>query len=251
MKTPTANTLRLTVASVGAGALLAVGLAAGVAAGATETPTDPGTVETDPTVEATLTFAREEERLARDLYATLADRYDGARPFSMITMSEDRHYDAVGTLLDRYGVPDTGAGLAPGEYADPTLQALYDDWLAQGSTSLADAYLVGVSLEKRDIADLEASIAADLPPDVDAVLEQLLRGSERHLEAYEAAAAGETAGTGAGRTEGARPGYGQGHGPGDRQGAGRGAGGAMMGQGAGSGAARVGAAECPYLDTDD
>ncbi len=247
MKTPTTTTFRLTVASVGAGALMAVGLAAGVAAGATATPADPGTVETDPSIAATLTFAREEERLARDLYATLADRYDGARPFSMITTSEDRHYDAVGTLLDRYGVPDTGAALAPGEYADPTLQALYDDWLAQGSTSLADAYLVGVSLEERDIADLEASIAADLPSDVDAVLEQLLRGSERHLEAYEAAAAGDTAGTGAGRTDGAEPGYRRGSG----QGAGRGAGGAMMSQGTGAGPVRSGAADCPYVDTDN
>ncbi len=246
MKTLTASTLRTTVATLGAGALLLAGLAAGGAVGATSTTPDPGTVDADPTIEATLTFAREEERMARDLYAALADRYDGARPFSMITTSEDRHYDEVGTLLDRYGVSDRAAQLPAGEYADATIQGLYDGWLAEGSQSLADAYLVGAALEQRDIADLEASIAADLPEDVDAVLERLLRGSQRHLVAFEGAAAGSTV---PGTTGSGRSGPG---GPGRGQRTGR-MGGAMPGGGFGAmrGSAGGGGTDCPYADTDD
>ena len=47
------------------------------------------------------------ERLARDLYQLFADTYDQARPFSNIVKSEQRHFDAVGTLLldDRLGDP--------------------------------------------------------------------------------------------------------------------------------------------------
>ena len=63
-----------------------------------------------PTGAAALQYNREEERLARDVYAALADRYDGAAPFSMITRSEQTHYDAIGVLLDRYGIERPGCG---------------------------------------------------------------------------------------------------------------------------------------------
>ena len=64
-----------------------------------------------------LTYLREEERLARDVYAALAAKYDGARPFATITDAEQRHFDAVGVLLSRYGIADPSAGLAAGTYA--------------------------------------------------------------------------------------------------------------------------------------
>ena len=51
-----------------------------------------------------LRFMREEERLARDVYAALAAKYDGAAPMANITKSELRHFDAIGTLLTRDGV---------------------------------------------------------------------------------------------------------------------------------------------------
>ena len=109
----------------------------------------------------------------------------------MITNSEDRHFDAVGVLLERYDVTDPAAGKAAGTYAVPAIQDLYDGWLAEGRTSLEAAYRVGVELEQRDIADLNKSIAADLPADVDTVLGQLLKGSQNHLAAYQRAVAGD------------------------------------------------------------
>ena len=60
------------------------------------------TATASPELAEALAFTREEERMARDLYAAIADRYDGARPFSMVTNSEQRHFEAVGTLR---GVP--------------------------------------------------------------------------------------------------------------------------------------------------
>ena len=85
--------------------------------------------------------------MARDLYAALAKIHAGATPMSRITTSEQRHYDAIGTLLTRYGVADPSAGRVAGSYADAELQKLYDDWLARGKASLQAAYQVGIELE--------------------------------------------------------------------------------------------------------
>lgn len=163
-----------------------------------------------------LTFSREEERMARDLYAALAKKYDDALPFSRITLSEQRHFDSVGMLLTRYGVADPAAGLSAGKYADPAIQDLYDGWLAQGNKSLTEAYQVGFALEKRDIADLKAELKTIKQTDVKYVLERLLAGSENHLRAFTAAANG-TLGTGAGQGGRRGPGAGQ-AGQGARQG---------------------------------
>jgi hypothetical protein len=180
-----------------------------------------------PELAEALVFAREEERMARDLYAAIADLYDGARPFSMITNSEQRHFDAVGTLLARYGLDDPAQGAEAGVFENATIQALYDNWWAQAQVSLDAAYQVGIELEQRDIADLENMIAADHPSDVDAVFSTLLRGSQHHLAAYERAADGT---------------LGIGDGPQGDQPRGRGAG--MMNGGAGYDG------DCPMDDED-
>lgn len=142
----------------------------------------------DPAVAESVRFTREEERMARDLYAALADLHDGARPMSRITLSEQRHVDAVGTLLTRYGLTDPSAGRPAGDYAYPELTELYARWLAMGTESLAGAYQAGIELEQRDIADLEALVAAGGPADVVRVYENLLAGSRNHLAAYQNAA---------------------------------------------------------------
>ncbi len=236
------NTLRTTIATLGVGALLAGGLAASQAMGATPadapspTPTTGSTAGTD--LAPTLVFASDEERMARDLYAAIAGLYDGARPFSTITTSEQRHLDAVGALLDRYGVTDPADSLPAGEYADPTIQALYDGWLARARTSLDEAYTVGVELEQRDIADLQDSIAGDLPADVDATLARLLDGSQMHLRAFTAAADGQVAGPNP--SAGTR-GYGM---AGNGQGLGRGGAGMMRGTVAQDGTGQ----DCPMAE---
>lgn len=234
-----ASRLTSILASGAALAVLAGGMAAAATTGTTSSPSGAGA--TDDTVLAErLAFNREEERLARDLYTYFADRYDNDRPFAMIARSEQQHFRAVGTLLTTYDVPDPSAGLAPGTYADPDLQQLYDTWKAEGRVSLEEAYRVGQALEERDIADLEATLTELTETDVQTVLGHLLTASRQHLRAFTAALGGDPAGPlqmGPGRGPGAGPGWGR-MGPGNRE-PGR-LGGGFRGPGAGSG-------DCPML----
>ncbi len=241
------TTIRLTATTLGVGALLAGGVAVSQASASTTTAPS---ATADSSLASALTFSREEERMARDLYAALAAKYDGARPFSMITNSEDRHFDAMGALITQYKVTDPSAGKAAGVYAIPAIQDLYDGWLAKGSTNIQAAYQVGVDVEKRDIADLNKSIAANFPADVDTVLGQLVKGSQNHLAAYQRGVSGDL-GTGAGMMGNrsgntTTPGRGSGM-RGNGMGAGNGTGngtGMRGGNGAGMGG------DCPYTDAD-
>ena len=206
----------------------------------------------DATVAKDLQFTREEERMARDLYTALAAKYDQAVPFSRIKLSEQRHFDAVGTLLTRYGVSDPSAGKAAGTYAYPELQKLYDGWLAQGNASLDSAYDVGIALEKRDVADLKKIAAGTKDDTAKTLFTRLGTASEQHLAAFEAAAAGELPAVGSGGGwMGGRQGNGQMGGMTDR------ADGSRMGPGAGTGqggrmgpGAGPGTGDCPMADDD-
>lgn len=149
-----------------------------------------------------LAFSREEERMAHDLYTVFAEKY-GATVFSRIASSEQRHFDAVGSLLTRYSVADPASQAKPGVYADPAIQALYDGWKAEGLTSASAAYKVGVQLEKRDIADLQRLQKQTANADLDRVYGNLERASGHHLAAFESAVAGKTP-TAAGRGQNAR-----------------------------------------------
>ncbi len=132
---------------------------------------------------AGLTFMREEEKLARDVYTVLDDQYD-VRAFDNIARAESRHMAALKSLMDIYSIPDPVGADVPGVFKDPALAQLYKDLTAQGQQSLAGALQAGVTIEKKDIADLEARIAATDRADLKAVYGNLLRGSENHLRAF-------------------------------------------------------------------
>jgi hypothetical protein len=201
-----------------------------------------------------LQLAREEERVARDLYKVLADTYNGAVPFSRITLSEQRHYEAIGVLLQRHHVTDPSAGKAAGTYADPTLQTNYNTWLAQGKVSLDKAYDVGVAVEKADIADLKSSINTVTEADVRQVLTHLLNASQHHLTAYQEAANGNPVGPGQGMQQRMKQGANTGNEAdnqrprmGNAPGAGMSNRGPGRGPGTGSGQP---SSDCPLTDTD-
>lgn len=207
----------LAIAVIGGGAALGSALPslAGTTTGAVVV-----TATADDVVASHLVFNREEERMARDLYQLFSDTY-GVRVFANIATSEQQHFDAVGALLTTYGVADPSAGLAPGTYADPTIQALYDELSAQGLTSVAEAYQVGIAVEQRDIADLEETLGAVDQTDVQLVLTRLMNASENHLAAFEKAASGQNA---AGTGQGHKNRHGHRHARGGGQGAGGGQG---------------------------
>lgn len=148
-----------------------------------------------------LVFTREEERLAHDLYTLFADKYD-AVTFTRIAAGEQRHFDAVGVLLTRYGISDPSAGAKAGTYADTTLQNLYDTWKAKGLKSVAEAYQVGVALEKRDIADLHRLQKEATNTDLARLYTNLENASEHHLAAFTAAANGTPLPMGSGNGSG-------------------------------------------------
>jgi hypothetical protein len=130
-----------------------------------------------------LTYMREEEKLARDVYLFLYDTWH-SRIFKNISGSEQRHMDAIKTLLDRYGIPDPAAEKGRGEFTNPELQALYNELIQDGSVSLVDALEVGVFIEETDIEDLNAGIASTTHKDIKTVYSNLLQGSLNHLKAF-------------------------------------------------------------------
>jgi hypothetical protein len=128
-----------------------------------------------------LLWMREEEKLARDVYLALADLWS-VQVFSTIARSEQAHMDALKTLLDRYGLEDPAAGNPVGVFSDPAIQALYEELLARGRTSLVEALKAGATIEDLDIVDLRER-ASDAP-DVARVYASLEKGSGNHLRAF-------------------------------------------------------------------
>ncbi len=131
---------------------------------------------------AALLYMREEEKLAHDVYVTLYAQW-GLPLFQNISQSEQAHTDAVKALLDRYGLSDPALGDV-GVFTNPDLQALYNDLVAQGSASLADALKVGAAIEEIDILDLQEDLSLTDNADIQQIFTNLLNGSYNHLRAF-------------------------------------------------------------------
>ena len=128
-----------------------------------------------------LLYMREEEKLARDVYEFLGAKWNLAI-FGSIAASEQTHTDSIATLLTRYGIPDPAVNTARGEFTIPAIQALYDQLVALGSTSVVDALTVGAMIEDLDIVDLQNR--ATSVPDIQVVYENLEKGSRNHLRSF-------------------------------------------------------------------
>lgn len=142
---------------------------------------DTGSATTDST-ETQLLYLIEEEKLAHDVYTVLYDKY-GARVFGNILQSENTHQERVLSLLEQRNIADPRKD-AVGKFTDPDLQKLYDDLIAKGMKSEKDAYEVGVTIEEVDIADITKQLETASDVDVIQTLEDLRRGSENHLRAF-------------------------------------------------------------------
>lgn len=131
----------------------------------------------------TLQFMHEEEKLAKDVYLTLYDKWN-IRAFSNIAGAEQRHQDQLKKVLDRYGVPSVIQSETVGDFANPELAKMYKDLTTQGLASLEGALKVGGMIEELDIMDLQKAIAESDKADVDSTYENLMRGSRNHLRAF-------------------------------------------------------------------
>lgn len=128
-----------------------------------------------------LTFMREEEKLARDVYDALGSY---GVPFTNIVNSEQNHMDAIGTLLDRYDLDDPAATTAKGEFVDPDLAALYTDLVNQGKPAELAALAVGCEIEELDIRDIDLAKESVDHADIVSTYDNLLLGSRNHLRAF-------------------------------------------------------------------
>lgn len=137
----------------------------------------------DPTEAAGLAYMREEEKLARDVYAALSLKW-GLPVFENISRSENQHFGAIKLLLDRYELPDPAANQAPGAFQNPGLQTLYADLIKQGENSLKEALKAGATIEDLDIRDLEKAAASTDNSDLKLVYQNLRQASENHMRAF-------------------------------------------------------------------
>ncbi len=129
-----------------------------------------------------LLYLIEEEKLAHDVYTVLGETW-GGNTFSNILASESTHQDQVLSLLNTYGLADPRSAEV-GVFANPDLQALYDQLIAKGTTSQTEAYKVGVLIEETDITDLTAAINSTTDATIVATLEKLRSASESHLATF-------------------------------------------------------------------
>lgn len=181
------------IMAVGLGLLMVFGFMGGAGTTAFAGEADYGaagaSVDGSFTLEEMLSYALEDEYLARAEYEKIMEAYGTIRPFSNIMKAEETHIDLLLPLFEAYGVvlPEDASGE---HVAIPE--------------SLGAAFETGVQAEIDNIAMYDKFLGEDLPEDVRAVFEALKRASESHLSAFErgtANSAGATAGFmgGAGR----------------------------------------------------
>jgi len=126
---------------------------------------------------------REEEKLARDVYLTLYNQWNH-RIFRNIANSEQRHMDAVKSLLDKYGLTDPVIDDNMGIFTDSNMTELFNTLVGKGSVSLTDALLAGATIEDLDIYDLNTLLSQTDNEDIQAVYKNLNRGSMNHMRAF-------------------------------------------------------------------
>lgn len=123
---------------------------------------------------------REEEKLARDVYAKFYEFFE-ARPFAIIGKAEENHIAAVERLFYFYSIEYPKVGEA-GVFENSERQAYYNELIAKGDSVLG-AYKAAAYLEERDIADYKAVLNDITNPNIKMVIEHLYRGSINHFKA--------------------------------------------------------------------
>ncbi len=131
---------------------------------------------------AMLLKMKEEEKLAHDVYVTMYEKWP--KPiFLNISNAEERHLQAIITLLKFYNQEDTLVA-ARGIFSTPELTQLYQTLVAKGDSSLANAYQVGLQIEEMEIQDLTVALATDPNTNIVITFENLLKASRNHLRVF-------------------------------------------------------------------
>ena len=131
-----------------------------------------------------LLLMREEEKLARDVYLTLAEEWN-IRSMANIAQAEQTHMDSVAMILARYGIDDPVSDDSIGAYANPLFTDLFEELVQTGMESYMDALKVGAKIEELDIADLLELMDSADNQDILVVYQNLLKGSRNHLRSFD------------------------------------------------------------------
>jgi hypothetical protein len=158
-----------------------------------------------------LIFMREEEKLARDVYLTLAALYPGEEVFTTIgDNSEQTHTDTVRDTLESYNIPDPNPdannlpdsiGVFTGAEYGWYFTEKFNELVAWGAKSLLDAFYVGAFIEELDMIDIvycpkvivqtdngidegECGLTYTDEPQLQTMYTHLVDGSKDHLRAY-------------------------------------------------------------------
>ncbi|OJU10975.1 MAG: hypothetical protein BGN88_12425 [Clostridiales bacterium 43-6] len=117
-----------------------------------------------------LTYAMQDESIARAEYAAILATYGSVRPFTNIIRAEESHILALQPLFEAYGIA------VPADESASLVTTV---------PSLTEAYQTGVSAEVNNIAMYETFLDQNLPDNVRVVFESLMRASENHLRAFQ------------------------------------------------------------------
>ena len=165
-------------------------------------------VSLDSTEASHLTFMREEEKLARDVYLTLSALYPKQRVFNQIaTRSEQTHTDTMRDKLDQYNLPDpnpgandlpSSLGVFTGKEWGWYFTEKFEQLTARGKTSELEALYVGALIEELDMRDI--AVCPQIMIDhgfsspcgleytdeegLQTAYSSLISGSESHLRAF-------------------------------------------------------------------
>jgi hypothetical protein len=122
-----------------------------------------------PTLEQMLTYAIQDEYLARAEYDYIIKTFDVGRPFTNIIRSEETHISMLEPLFEKYG------------YKLPSDDV---DGLIPHPENVRMALETGVQAEIDNIAMYAKFLELDLPEDIRAIFEQLKNASQNHLNAF-------------------------------------------------------------------
>jgi len=155
-----------------------------------------------------LTFMREEEKLARDVYLTLAELYPDQMVFSQVaTRSEQTHTDTMRDRLDQFNLPDpnpdtnnlpSSLGVFTGDEWGWYFTEKFELLTAKAKESEIAALYVGALIEELDMHDIAVCPQVMIDrgysspcglqytdePAMQTAYSALISGSESHLRAY-------------------------------------------------------------------
>lgn len=131
-----------------------------------------------------LKYLREEEFLAGDVYEYLSGLYS-VPVFRNISKSEDVHTEKLRELLELYSIDDPAVNHEAGKFVNSELQELYDALILKGKMSLDSSIIVGLTIEEKDIKDLNHALNEVVRSEnIKEVYSFLLMGSHHHLKAF-------------------------------------------------------------------